>query len=519
MSKRKNTIITGISAVMSVGAIAGIAAPLAHSSQNTTSLNNVNSNNSNTNTDVSNSGNSNNSSLNNIEYKNLNNGTIESNTLSFTAQNVGVSKNRNLGNRFNSLRTNNKEELSGFEKKTLWTESGKQKEVLISTLYDSKRKYMPILEDDVLFVGNNRTEENVKNGIYPGWGFENVIVGSDAVMKEGIQQSYLMANEILKKAYPTESQRRIVRLTIDTAMLKGNDEEAKKSVIAAIESAQPDFLVLKIDSQMSLKKIPMDLEKLYKSGKSMKKLQIYGDVTDIKELKMPKSLEEIEFYAPNLRSIDPLQIPDNANLIYDNFVSSNFTSIDLSGHKNLSKENFQKAIDIVYKTRIKERYFQNHWAGGYIAHWNLRNTGIYSFNGMDIPELNDGTGRFYIASVEIETDKGFGPSVDEVIDSTDKPSNDSQIGEWFDWNTNGWSQVTEIVVTAKDNAKIDFNKAVKEIIGFINKYPNVKKITINTLTFTDETKTQDDLVDELKKNYNPEKIESIEFIKKAKVSK
>ena len=374
----------------------------------------------------------------------------------------------------------------------LWTQSGEQKEFKVSTVFKNNRKFMPMLAydtDDVANFSQTRIWIDLVLDDFPGWDRTSVW---NTFSQNGSYVHKYTATDTLKKAYPNLQKTEITKLVICLSDLvyKVKDTTNYKEVVQKlIDEVNPDYLDLQYVNDSNIQYLP-EL-----NNSNLRKLSISGGFTSLSSLKISDKVQEIEVKG-GLTSIDPLIFPKDAAFITESG-SAIFTEINLSAHKNLTTEELQKAVDIVYKDRINERAFQGNFAGGYIYSWNLRNTGISSFNSVTVPELNDGTGRFYIAYVAVETENSDG-TVEEVISEGTQPSNDSLIKEWYDWNPQGWEKVSDIIVTAKDSAKLDFDKTVKEIMGFLQKYPNVIKIDISSLKFTDDKKTLSDLETQLK---------------------
>ena len=445
------------------------------------------------------------------DLQDLKNGVVLSDTLSFSATTQSQSLTRDVP----------EFEGSGFKYVEVTTESGKKDTQIQSTLYRNERKFMPILAKDFpeshpqnSRIFGERDVREVEKDIYPGW--DRVVAennSSNGFYYQGVKGVGLFdykPSAVLKTVKPDAQNIKTLVLSLDVVENNYGKENSKKIFEHVIKVASPDMISLASYDSELFDLLPKDINGTFgDKSKSLKKMSLYGEFDNINKLMLPETLEEIEIYSPKMTKVDPLLFPKNANLIYDSFISSNFTSVDLSNRGKMTTDDLQKAVDIVYEERVDERYFQNHWAAGYIGHWNLRNTGLYSFNDVVVPPLLDSTGRFYIGSVEIETDSSMGPIQNEQIGSGNKPSNDSQIGEIFDWNTDGWSKVEEVVVTMQQGRPIIFEKAVSEIVGFINKYPNVKRIDVRNLIFMGG-ESQKQLVEAVKAK-SP-KAQNIEFV-------
>ncbi|MCF0217758.1 MAG: IgG-blocking protein M [Malacoplasma sp.] len=366
---------------------------------------------------------------------------------------------------------------------TVTTVSGKQASIKVSTVYQNKRVFMPILayDDATDYYGynNSRNDNDFWYNQFPGWQRSDVKV--DTYSSEGYLVYKFDASDVLKSTFKDLKQTSVKLVEISLAQLqeinKDNITDAIKKILD--ENKDADYVQIRELSDANINLLP-DLS----SYTNIKKLDLLGLVdgwTTLGNLKMPASVEELSIYAPDMKSIDPLQLPEKANMIYDLGNGATFDVIDLSSHKNLTTQDLQKAVNIVYSQRIKERAFQSNFAGGYIYQWNLRNTGISSFNDVTIPTLDDGTGRFYIDYVAVETSDSNGV-VNETVSNSNQPSNDSRIGEWYDWNQNGWAKVESVVVNVKNNEAIsaaNFDNVVNEIVSFLKKYTNVKSIDIS----------------------------------------
>ena len=395
---------------------------------------------------------------------------------------------------------------------TLTTESGAKKSFKVSTLYKNDRKFMPILaydNDDVANFTQGRKTNDIIVANFPGW-TKNQLFNNYS--QDGSYSYQYVASDILRNTFKLQ-QNKIDSLTISidkTASVFGV-EKVKETVLNLINKYEPDFLFIDNISDTTLKQIP-EL-----TASFLKKVTLSGSFTSLNGIKLSDKIQELSIDSASMKAVDPLVFPDGVALINDGN-GSIFTSVDLSSHKNLSNDDLQKAVNIVYKDRTNERAFQGDFAGGYIYVWNLRGTGITTLNSVTIPKLEDGTGRFYIGYVAVESSSNSNGTANEVVNPGTTPSNDSQVGEWYDWNQEGWSKVTEVVVTAKDSAKLDFSTTVKEIMGFLAKYPNVVKINISSLTFTDSTKTLENLKESIKdaiiSGYfdGTSKADNIEFI-------
>lgn len=489
------------------GAVLGTAIPLATSNHDKTSSNvvNTNSNNasSNSSSDVSSSSSSTDFSVNgpvistdslNIVATGFDNSSSTRSTTSTQSLSLASTDSSSASSSVGDSSQIPTTDKNNPGKKTLTTVKGEQKEFLVSTAYQNNRKFMPILAYDESISYYNyqqsRSFEDTVDGNFPGW--DKSVKSVEQIKTTDLSKTFVQlvtykATETLKKAFK-DVQSEIKQLYISL------DDTLTSNVInELIQLYKPDYVRIENVNNNNIKQIPN-----MKNDSFIKKLDISGDFSSVKGVVFPNSTEELRIVSENIKSIDPLQLPENAAIITENVYDARFTEIDLSSHTNLSTEDLQKAVNIVYEKRINERAFQGNFAGGYIYSWNLQHTGKTSFNEVKIPELNDGTGRFYIAYVAISSGNSNG-TANETITEGNTPSNDSQIGEWWDSNANGWSKVTTVNVTAKDGSALNYDKTVKEIMGFLAKYPSVTAINISSLTFTETSKTLDNLKDELVK--------------------
>ncbi|MCF0217516.1 MAG: IgG-blocking protein M [Malacoplasma sp.] len=383
------------------------------------------------------------------------------------------------------------------------TQSGEKKDILVSKVYDNNRKFMPILAydngTDYYGYNNSRSNDDFWFYDYPGWTRTKLSLNYTTNGTNLYQ--YTATKELVDSGVKLETQNVKFLVVSMTKVLDLFGENGAKAQLEKILTSSKDvqYIQFKELSDWNVDLVP-DLS----SYTNIKKLDLVGldggRFTTLGNLKMPESVEELSIYGPDLKAIDPLQLPKNAALIYDLGNGATFDVIDLSKHKDLTTEQLQEAVNAVYSQRINERGFQSNFAGGYIYSWNLRGTGVTSFNDVEVPELNDGTGRFYIDYVAVESSGIKDGVVNETINNTDKPSNDSRISQWYDWNTeSGWSTVKTVNVAVKDNAKVDdanFDNVVNEIVSFLNKYTNVKTIDISKIQFSGK-KTANDLKEAL----------------------
>lgn len=369
-----------------------------------------------------------------------------------------------------------------------------------SSEYHNNRTYMPILDTTEHYYHSERTSGEIQRGAYRGW----EISGKGYVVF-GEKYSYT-ASPVLKTVFNNLQTETInaIQFNLD---LSNTTIESINTYLQ--ENKDIQFVTVRGINQNT------DLSKLV-LPENIKKLSLFGERNTINDLKLPTDLQEIEIYlGKSLKSVDPLIFPRTTNIISDvaaNNTSSVFTEIKLSDSTiDNTSAKLQQAINDVYTYRIKERAFQGLVTGGYIGSWDLTGTKVTSFNHVTIPLLNDGTGRFYIAHVEVKTDGNIDSTQNETI--TNKPSNDSQINDWFDWG-GGWQKVQEVVVSSSENVSLE--TATQEIMGFIAKYPNIKKINIVNIKLVDNVtheQLKENVLKAIEAKYGEEsQYKEIEFI-------
>lgn len=386
---------------------------------------------------------------------------------------------------------------SGWVEKTLY--DGTKASRYVSSEYHNNRVYMPILDNTRNFYSSEREVGEINLNEYRGWNMHPSPLGT------GATSITYTVQEVLTKTFKLTDQT-VSAISYDLSQM--TIEQVNESLKS---NNGTEFVIISgIEQSTELSKLELP--------QGLKKLTIKGSRNTINDLKLPSSLLEMEIYLGKaLTAIDPLIFPESTNIISDTALASSITSvfreIKLSDKDiDNTSDKLQKAINSVYEYRLKERAFQGLVPGGYISSWDLTETKVTSFNHVTIPVLNDGTGRFFIAHVEVKTDGNFGPSKDETI--TNKPSNDSQIDGWFDWG-GGWQKVQEVVVSSTEPVSIE--NATKEIMGFIAKYSNVVKIDVKNIQL-EEGKThkelKDSVIEAIKAKYGKDSplVEKIQFI-------
>lgn len=353
--------------------------------------------------------------------------------------------------------------------------SPKTEKKYLSTEYYNNRIYMPIMDSKNHNYSNERTGYEVEKNIYPGW-----IVNENNIneLNKGLYTYEYEASSLLNSTKKLIDDS-ISVINIDLTSIFSIDEANKE-----MAEGKYDFVIISgIDKNTKISeiRIPDGTKKLTLKAKDFD--FSWDEKIGINDLYIPDSIYEVELYlGSSLDKINPLIFSDNTNIISDvaltNGMSSVFKEIKIDDENmDNNSANLQKAIDITYKYRIKERAFQGITTGGYISSWDLTKTKVDSFNDVEIPPLTDGIGRYFIGHVEIKTSSYFGNSQNEII-SSDSSTNDSLINSWFD-HGGGWQNVSEVVVNSKKEISIE--TATREIMGFIAKYPNVKIIDIKNI--------------------------------------
>lgn len=404
------------------------------------------------------------------------NGTMSSAHLQFTATDVAV--------RQQAATSTITPTTAKAHYESVLTTDGTKHELYVSPEVTNDRKLMPILSNpdgaNGTMQADMRSFRQILNGEYPGWSKTENADGS---------RTYV-PTATLRSAHPeVASEIKAYRVY----------DDASEAAIAKIKELQPTFVEFIGLKQADISFLSDKLADLT----FIKKLTFQGTFDAFVGVKLPASVVELEFLngwantdGNSLVRIDPLLIPDGASIISDAGSSSYAEIIDLShGHENLTKEEFQKAVDKVYKTYVKSRLFQGPFTGGYIYSWDLRNTGFTSFNDVTVPPLNDGTGRFYVDSVDVSS-SGTSTTVDKTVGS--EASNDSRIGRIYDWNTDGWAKVQTMKVSSKDGTPVPFEVAVAELAGFLRRYPNLTSVDLSGLKFKEADKSASALVEKIK---------------------
>ncbi len=363
------------------------------------------------------------------------------------------------------------------------TQSGKDVSVLVTTSFSNDRKFMPILayddehQRDFYGYTQSRSANDVRYMIFPGWSKTN---GAAKIAKWSVTQ--YEATEALKSAYPGLAQASVTGLSVD--LTRFLTLQTVDDLVRFVNENSVAYLKLDNVTDKAIGEL-LDLSRMA----GLRKLALQGTFGGIDNIAMPEGLLELEINSQNLHTVDPFSIPRSAALIHEQGFGGYFSMIGFNNgkHADMTVQELQEAVNIVYVQRIKERAFQGHFSGGYIYNWSLRGTKLTSMNQVTVPALDDGSGRFYMGRVEIDSGSaGVTDPATEVLPGTGIPTNDSQIGEWYDWNQgNGLGSVTKVIVSAIDDAPLPFNVVVQELLGFIAKYPGAATFDISRIVLDD----------------------------------
>ncbi|MDE6289698.1 MAG: IgG-blocking protein M, partial [Ureaplasma sp.] len=371
--------------------------------------------------------------------------------------------------------------------------------------YYNQRDFMPILSSFRMYnYPNERLSGDALNGEYYGWNKSNQYFNSNGSIANqndwaANYVNYVPRNELKEwsKSNGNLVQELIKGLQIDCS--KFNSVEQINSYLEKAQKMGVEFITIKSPTQNQIEQIiiPNGIKKLTIVDYDKK---IQSHLTSFRGIVIPESVIELEFYSNSCRKFDPLILNSSTHMIYDHIESLasgikpvNFSTIDLSSHKNLSQQDLQRAIDIVYVERQFERNFQGEFSGGYIYQLDISNTPIKSLNSVRIPSQSDG--RFNIAYVKWSSSTQNG-EISIGITNSDKPTNDSLVGEWYD-DSNNSSAVTKLFVQTTEPVAIELAK--KEILGQIKKYPNINEVDLKGVKLSDNKKLSD-LVIELKES-------------------
>lgn len=406
-----------------------------------------------------------------------------------------------------------KEFQSGNVKTPVLSRYGNQiteQELYQSNLYYNQRDFMPILSSERMYnYPNERSTMSVIHNDYYGWDITNETYmnsnGNALSSKKDYAAmkyfKYSPTSELTKYFGKTN---KIHSLEFDCEKMMNDNlsiDDLAKKINTFMEASvngytKIEFVTIRKASQELLEKlvVPNGIKKLtiidYSEG-------YWSQLSSLRGIKIPTSVQELEFYSNSSNKIDPLILSSNTHMIYDhiddsnyNIRQANFSMIDLSTHTNLTNNEFQRAIDIVYGQRQFERNFQGNLTGGYIYQLDISNTPIKTLNNVFIPSQSDN--RFSIAYVKWSSNIGNGQI--EVNIGSDKPSNDSLVGEWWDVATNP-STATKLVLTSSGQVKVD--TVLNEVIGQIKKYQLIKEIDLKGVSLLD-SKTLTDLINAIK---------------------
>lgn len=393
-----------------------------------------------------------------------------------------------------------------------------EQELYQSNLYYNQRDFMPILSSERMHnYPNERSTMSVIHNDYYGWDITNeTYMNSNGNVlsskKDYAAMKYFKYSPTSELTQYFGKTNKIHALEFDCGKMMNDNlsiDDLTKKINTFMEASvngytKIEFVTIRKASQELLEKlvVPNGIKKLTIIDYSE---DYWSQLSSLRGIQIPESVQELEFYSNSANKIDPLILSSNTHMIYDhiddsnyNIRQANFSMIDLSTHTNLTNDELQKAIDIVYGQRQFERNFQGSSTGGYIYQLDISNTPIKTLNNVFIPSQSDN--RFNIAYVKWSSNSVNGQI--EVNIGSDKPSNDSLVGEWWDVVTNP-STATKLVLTSQGQVKID--TVVNEVIGQIKKFPSIKEIDLKEISLLD-SKTLTDLMNAIKT-----KLTSLEY--------
>ena len=358
---------------------------------------------------------------------------------------------------------------------------------------------MPILTSDSADHNSNYINERSQNEVefnrYPGWernynntSFNGAILGATytptQALKDGLNKINKVKEENVNKFDNVDGLKNINAMIVDFQKLESirptiNVSEINQLINYAVENGVT-FLSFSGLNQSVLEGIviPDKITKLTITD-------FDGRLTSFRGIKIADSVKELEFYSTSAYKIDSTVLPDSAHLIYDhidgdnpakgNLEFKNFTMIDLSDRQDLTDDILQKALDNVYAKRQYERALNGDFVGGYIYNLDISDTPIKTLNNVYIPSQSDG--RFNIAYVQWSSDKVENGQITITIGKPSKyPTNDGQVGEWFD--SSGNAQLATIL-KLKTEGKMQLKQFQIELKALLDKYPNINKIDIS----------------------------------------
>lgn len=313
-----------------------------------------------------------------------------------------------------------------------------------SDLYYNQRDFMPIVSSYESIYSNERSLMEVYSDIYNGW---NKTTSTKWWGGGVIQTKYEATPAVLTKiGSGSISVNGINSLKINFSneylQKRTNKSDLINQYIKEAADKGINFFIIENATQSELEKIVIP------ENKNIGKVTIkdfYGELTSLRGIKIPESVQELEFYSTSASKIDPTILSNKTHMIFDHIDGLHtsigqmkfkvFKTIDLSNRADLTNEILQKALDAVYGERQYERAFHGDFVGGYIYQLDLSNTPIKSLNNVYIPSQSDG--RFNIAYVQWTAGVNSHGTVNIQIGETNKyPTNDSQVNEWFD--ASGW---------------------------------------------------------------------------------
>ena len=392
-----------------------------------------------------------------------------------------------------------------FKSDKVWTPilnrdgSVKIEERYQSPYYFNQREVMPILTSDDADHNSNYINERSQNEVefnrYPGWErnynntfFNGAILGATytptAALKDALNQINNVKTTNVNKFENVDALAPISAMSLDFQQLASIRPTISVEDINALINYAADqgvtFISFSGLSQSILEGIviPNKITKL-----TIKDFD--GNLSSFRGIKIADSVKELEFYSTSAYKVDPTILPDSSHLIYDHIdgdnpakgklAFKNFTMIDLSDRQDLTNDILQKALDNVYGKRQFERALNGDFMGGYIYNLDISDTPIKTLNNVYIPSQSDG--RFNIAYVKWTSDKVQDGQITITIGEPSKyPTNDAQVGEWFDSSGNA---ELATVLKLKTEGNMELKQFQIELKALLDKYPNINKIDIS----------------------------------------
>lgn len=223
---------------------------------------------------------------------------------------------------------------------------------------------MPILAYDENISYNNysqsRSYKDANSEVFPGWTRvedKSKKLGTKVSSSDGMYVYKFTATKTLKIAFPSLQDNEITFLVINLqdAGNQSNSANFKTRFENDLKSINPQFVTISGVNDWN-KSMIADLS----LAKNLKKLTIWdtwGTLTDFSRINIPSTVQELEIRSTSLKNINPLQLPKDAAIIHEMGFGATFNTIDLSSQGKMDNSKLQEAVDIVYKTKIKERAF------------------------------------------------------------------------------------------------------------------------------------------------------------------